>query len=240
MANRKTRGIIFSVKKTEERSEEQWSKISWAYMTRGSGKGNRWKAKKRVVDWLASQPPKRKRRLAKKKRLKLKVYLEVVDVNDIPVCTWVKTKDIPLMVRHAMIDGAASETYLRKINQSNRSLNVPWLCHPLTMEKPLDLTAVTDFFTRAPLEGAEEVSPVRQAVTIDWTDFSGNVEIKHYDKKKSSASAEKTPPEKSSASASAEKTPPKKRARGEVGLRVCPQTGEIVDLTKEIVDLTKE
>ena len=200
----------------------------------------------RKVNWLASQPPKRRRRLSKKKRTKLKVYLEVVDVNDTPVCTWVKTKDLPLMVMSAMTDGAASEQCLRRINQTNRSHTVPWLCHPLTMEKPLDLTSVTDFFTRAPLEGAEEVTPVKQAVTIDWTDFNGTVDIHHYDntcepppQKKSSASGDKTPPEKSSASA--EKTPPKKRARGEEeGLRVCPQTGEIVDLTQEIVDLTKE
>ena len=115
MANKTTRGIIFSVKLTEERSGEQWSKISWCYMTRGIGKGNRWRAKMRQVNWLASQPPKRRRRLSKKKRLKLKVYLEVVDVNDIPVCTWVKTKDLPLMVMSAMTNGAASEQCLRKI-----------------------------------------------------------------------------------------------------------------------------
>lgn len=173
MANNKTRGVIFSVNTTEERSEEQWSKISWCYMTRGSGKGARWKVLK------TSTPRPRKLKRSGKKKKKRKVFLEVVDVHDVPVCTWVKTKDLPLMVKAAMVDGAVTSRGLSSMNQSNRALIVPFLCHPLTMAKPLG-TSVTSFFTSV-INTEEGSSPVRQAVSICWEDFNGDIKIKHYD-----------------------------------------------------------
>ena len=94
-----TRGIIYSVKLTQERSGEPWCKVSWCYMTRGSGKGARWKTKQ-----VPAGPTKRKRSpdgAKKKKKVKMR-YVEVVDVNDVPICTWVKKKQLPLMVVEAL------------------------------------------------------------------------------------------------------------------------------------------
>ena len=116
-------------------------------MSRGDGRGARWRLTRTAPCVTKNDGRKRKRKKTRNRKQK-GALIEVIAVDGNPVCTWVPKANLHINIMHALKDGVASGGRLSRLKQNSRAIRVPKRAHPLTMwVKPPPANAVTNFFT---------------------------------------------------------------------------------------------
>lgn len=148
------------MKRTKVVKDVEWAKVSWCEMTRGDGKGSRWKITRR----------RRRRKRKRGTKQPGDLFKEVMDRGR-PVCTWVKKGVLPIAVLSALQDGAASARRLLSLMQHQRQLTVAALAHPATTQT---VAVVTSFFRVSP-----ESDVPTESVRICTSDYSDDERSDH-------------------------------------------------------------
>ena len=122
--------------------------VSWCHMSRGNGKGSRWKLTRTAPFATKKNGHNRKRKKSKNQKKQKGTLIEVLAVDGSPVCTWVPKANLHIDIAYALKDSITSGGRLSGLKQNSRVFRVPKKAHPLTMwVKPSSANAVTNFFT---------------------------------------------------------------------------------------------